>query len=529
MSLSDSAGLKYKKELLAVFILILCGFYLFYRISFTDREFPSAKKGTLNYQSLAYSENGQLLLKGEWEFYWNKFYFPSDFKSGNEFSLPQREFVDFPRSWKNLNPRGKTERTSFGFATYRLKITGLSRQSRYSLIVPVINSSYTLWINGRRMLNSGMPGNEKKLSTADAHPRTVSFKADNGETSIILHVSNYTHKRGGPTRHLLLGRDEEVASANAVKTILSGMGIITMLIIAAFLLFLDFRYRKYHKEIFSILLLAVLSLRISVSENLLLIQMFPDISWETIYKFKYILTFSIAPLSMLVIAEHFKRENIQVISSLLTSIYLFQSLVILTLPCRIYSFLVFYFDIYQLACFSFCGFILYRAGKKHRALYKLKASEAVLLFIMFINMRLTMEGFFISNEVSLFSFLDALFNDQYQTQASPPVFISLSFIPYFIIFSLYIFIKLDHLIRFLKEKETILPTNHLELFDRFCLTEREIEIVQALINGCSNLEIAEKCFISVGTVKNHLSHIYRKTECSNRNKLVRLFMDNDQL
>ncbi|MCD6397719.1 MAG: helix-turn-helix transcriptional regulator, partial [Spirochaetaceae bacterium] len=43
----------------------------------------------------------------------------------------------------------------------------------------------------------------------------------------------------------------------------------------------------------------------------------------------------------------------------------------------------------------------------------------------------------------------------------------------------------------------------------------------------SNIEISEKCFISVGTVKNHLSHIYRKTNCSSRNKLIKLFIGHD--
>ena len=37
-----------------------------------------------------------------------------------------------------------------------------------------------------------------------------------------------------------------------------------------------------------------------------------------------------------------------------------------------------------------------------------------------------------------------------------------------------------------------------------------------------NEEIAEKLFISINTVKKHLSHIYQKTEVHNRTELASL-------
>ncbi len=52
------------------------------------------------------------------------------------------------------------------------------------------------------------------------------------------------------------------------------------------------------------------------------------------------------------------------------------------------------------------------------------------------------------------------------------------------------------------------------------LTERELEILQILCQGLSNQAIADRLFISEGTVKNHITHIYAKLDVSDRTQAV---------
>jgi DNA-binding NarL/FixJ family response regulator len=56
------------------------------------------------------------------------------------------------------------------------------------------------------------------------------------------------------------------------------------------------------------------------------------------------------------------------------------------------------------------------------------------------------------------------------------------------------------------------------------LTPREIELVRMLAQGFSNKGIAEKLFISEGTVKVHLHNIYDKLNISSRLELLRFAM-----
>jgi DNA-binding NarL/FixJ family response regulator len=48
------------------------------------------------------------------------------------------------------------------------------------------------------------------------------------------------------------------------------------------------------------------------------------------------------------------------------------------------------------------------------------------------------------------------------------------------------------------------------------LTERELEVLVQLGHGCSNKEIADKLFITEGTVKNHVSNIISKLQLRDR-------------
>ena len=57
------------------------------------------------------------------------------------------------------------------------------------------------------------------------------------------------------------------------------------------------------------------------------------------------------------------------------------------------------------------------------------------------------------------------------------------------------------------------------------LTEREYEVLKLLVDGKSNNEIAEYLFISLGTVKFHVSNIFQKLGVDSRIEAVKLAID----
>lgn len=61
----------------------------------------------------------------------------------------------------------------------------------------------------------------------------------------------------------------------------------------------------------------------------------------------------------------------------------------------------------------------------------------------------------------------------------------------------------------------------------FPLSERELEIVKKVGSGKTNKEIANELFLSVGTVKNHITQILLKLELRDRTQLAIFSVKND--
>lgn len=84
------------------------------------------------------------------------------------------------------------------------------------------------------------------------------------------------------------------------------------------------------------------------------------------------------------------------------------------------------------------------------------------------------------------------------------------------------------------QKLYILPATEKQLLQaryedfaiKYGLSGRECEVFRLLIDGCSNMEAADKLYISESTVKFHVSNILKKTNCRNRTEITALFKRN---
>jgi DNA-binding CsgD family transcriptional regulator/GAF domain-containing protein len=56
------------------------------------------------------------------------------------------------------------------------------------------------------------------------------------------------------------------------------------------------------------------------------------------------------------------------------------------------------------------------------------------------------------------------------------------------------------------------------------LTAREVEVMELLVHGSTNKQIAERFVVTEGTVKAHVTHIYRKLHAANRAEAVHRYM-----
>lgn len=55
-----------------------------------------------------------------------------------------------------------------------------------------------------------------------------------------------------------------------------------------------------------------------------------------------------------------------------------------------------------------------------------------------------------------------------------------------------------------------LGSEYTQVLETYPLTERELAILELIVAGCSNAEIADRSYITVGTVKTHVRNILNK-------------------
>jgi len=95
----------------------------------------------------------------------------------------------------------------------------------------------------------------------------------------------------------------------------------------------------------------------------------------------------------------------------------------------------------------------------------------------------------------------------------------------FTILGIWIAIKLYHPKTIVIEKEVILPTKasfefNQIAFEQLGLSKRELEVLQLMSTGLSNQEIADQLFVSLNTIKTHVSKVFEKLEVRRRTQAI---------
>lgn len=490
-----------------------------------------ARKGSLNFQSLAFSRRGKILLSGEWEFFRDHFYFPEDFHASRE--LKDREFVEFTQSWNAIPPRLEEDISSrYGYATYRLLIRGLAPRVSYGLMVPQINSAYTLWVNGVRKLNQGLPGSEASLALPDGGPKYTTFEAEAGKVELVLHISNYSNIRGGPVHNILFGREVEVFLSDSVKLVLVYLHILTCLLFALLIALNEKRY-CFGKTSFNpvvLLLLAIAFLHLS-SDTGILFRLFPKMKLDEFFTLRNLNFYLIGPTvlavnqySALKRASRTHLLSVLMITNLL--LYLPMMYLILFHPVSSYSRCTVLFDLNHFISFILVGIDLLLHRSDRRSLDRSFVIIYIFPFFLCVQFCLTRHGLLSVDPLSLFAIPEMISLSLWNIQPLQNLFLFSSFMGYCAIFFYYTSSRIDMLLQHQISSQAPLEQEHSrDLLDEYDFTKREIEIIELVASGLSNEEIAERCFISSGTVKVHLHHIYRKVGSSSRTKLVRLMLD----
>ncbi|MFD1067288.1 ATP-binding response regulator [Oceanobacillus locisalsi] len=169
---------------------------------FQENITPAIEDGELVLRSWEIGERNTLMLDGEWDFY------PSQFVM-QEGGLPAEapEAIQVPHGWEN------NLGSPFGYGTYRLQMTVDPDDDRnFKLYIPNIRTSSEVYVNGRKVAETGQPAETESAYVADIMPETVTFTADEeGNIDLMIQAANYIDSRdGGIYLSLRFGTDAAI-------------------------------------------------------------------------------------------------------------------------------------------------------------------------------------------------------------------------------------------------------------------------------------------------------------------------------
>jgi PAS domain S-box-containing protein len=284
-------------------------------------------------------------LSGPWRFYWQAFLDPNS--SFSPTTLQKHSYITVPGSWNGHKHDGK-KISGHGFATYRLKVLLKPQEQRLALKLPDMATAYQVYVNGKLVYSSGLPGKTADTSIPYLSPNIVSFEADAGHLDILVHVSNFHHRLGGMWESVKLGGMDEM-HAHQEKMLLFNFFLLGSIIIMGLYHIGLYWTRKDDKAslyfgIFCILMGARL---LSTGQRYIL-NLVPGMDFEWLHKVIYVSFYMCVPFFAMYVKSLFSREFSGKIVSAAKILALVLSFLVFFTPARIYSFTMPAFQIFTL-------------------------------------------------------------------------------------------------------------------------------------------------------------------------------------
>ncbi len=295
---------------------------------------PKAVKGIMDLRQIDKGERFFVKLNGEWEFYWNKMLHPYDFE---EKEILPDYYGKVPSYWTDY-PHEAVKTEKEGFATYRLLII-LPSGYRIPLgfDMPVFDSSYDIYVNGRYFGGNGQPGKSASETEPGYSRNFFRFDTQSDTISIVINVANYSHRRGGFWLPMKIGTFFEVQKRLANSW--AGDWAIISLLLGFSLFFFLFYLISPREKVMGLFCMATigLALRPLFTSHFLISNLF-DVGWTWMIRFEYLGVYLIIIGWVWFAQVLYPTKYFRVFALSITVIFTVAAILTLFLPVKIFSY-----------------------------------------------------------------------------------------------------------------------------------------------------------------------------------------------
>jgi two-component system LytT family sensor kinase len=369
---------KFKKILIALFlILIFTVIYGFIWRTSKEKKHIYAQSGFLDLSALDFSEDNTVYLGGEWEFYYNKFINPAGIEDSHD------GYIVVPELWNSFI-YDEESIGSYGYGSYRLKVKINDNQEILGMKLPSMSSSYKLYINGKLINQSGIPGTSKDTEIPEWKPDIIFFVPDSEELDIIVHVSNFHFAKGGMWGNILFGNNDSIIKYREVSLMRSYLLLGLLSIAAIFMLLLSLIEKNFPCLYLALFCLSCTLRELTVRE-VALWNIFGYIGHNMLAKLEYVTMPLITLFYTMFIYNLYKNEfNKKIYSGIVLITTALILLTLMTEPIMFSKFLIVY-QIVVLMSFIYSAYIIAKIFIRKKRSSGIILTGIIIMLLAIIN------------------------------------------------------------------------------------------------------------------------------------------------
>ncbi|MBI9105009.1 MAG: HD domain-containing protein [Spirochaetales bacterium] len=343
---------------------------------------PKAENGVLDLSTWNFEENGSIKLEGEWLFFWMEQLDPANSHYQN--IIERANKIILPGYWTEHSIDGH-KFAAPGYATYFLKIILPDNSSRMAVNIGNVQTSYSLYIDGKKRAGVGIPGTTKESTTPHYSSKVIAFNPNKNEANLLIHVSNFHHRDSGLWATIRFGNEMEIRNSWDNRRFLDIFLGASIFIMAAYHIFLFWFHRRDKAALYFGFFCLLLALRAVITGELTAFSLFPDIPWSIFLKIEYTTFYFSVPLFLLYLYSLFNINFSKTILKIIVLSGVIFTLFVLLTPTKVFTRSMEIYQIITLFVGSYGIFILIKAVRKKERSSMILLFGFLLLFLIVVN------------------------------------------------------------------------------------------------------------------------------------------------
>lgn len=283
-------------------ILILSGLSGVY----AENPFPKPENGILDLREIRLGPELIVNLNGEWIFTWEEFTKPGTVLSQGPNSL----VVEVPSYWNSYELGGE-KLPGQGYGSYELLILLPENfRSQVRVDVPLFDVAYRMLLDGEEVAANGRVGQKREEEEAWYEPLNISYSPTRDSLHVVVHVSNFHHRRGGYWQDMVVGNEDLVSDFIRKREMYNYATIGTLFFFMIFFLFFwSFVPKERSMLFFALTTLGILMRSVNTGEYFS--NAFVEAPWSWQIRMEYLGSYLAELFGMFFLHSIFRRKYME--------------------------------------------------------------------------------------------------------------------------------------------------------------------------------------------------------------------------